>query len=90
MPRYTIKAFAEKEQVSEAIVSSWIYKHGLPVIKIGRRIYIEDGDFENWLKDHKTVITQQLVPPEARRVEMPKQCQKSGNRGILSKLRPAR
>lgn len=89
MPRYTIKEFAQKEQVSEPIVSSWIYKHDLPIIKIGRRTYIEEDDFQNWLASHKITISQQAVPAP-KQVAMPQRCRESGNKGILSKLRRAR
>ncbi|WP_093793246.1 helix-turn-helix domain-containing protein [Sporomusa acidovorans] len=83
MPRLTKTAFAAKEDISVPILDSWIYRHGLPVIQIGRRIYIDQSDFEAWLKEHKKVVNEK-PPVRSMEVVLPKQCRKSS---IASKIR---
>jgi len=51
---YTIKQFAEHLCVSEVVVRTWIARHGLSVRRIGRRIYITDGDYLQWIESKKT------------------------------------
>ncbi|TWH49626.1 hypothetical protein Salpa_5865 [Sporomusa sp. KB1] len=87
MPRHTKKAFCEKESITEPILNNWIYNYGLPVIKIGRRVYIEEADFQDWLKSHTKTITLQKREPE--QIALPRQLQGKGT-GILGKLQLAR
>jgi len=82
MSRLNKTAFAAQEGISVPILDSWIYRHSLPVIRIGRRIYIEQSDFETWLENHKKVINEK---PSVKSMEiaLPKQCRKSS---IASKM----
>jgi excisionase family DNA binding protein len=88
MARYTKPDFAAKESVTVGTVNKWIYRHGLPVIQIGRRTYIDDEDFQAWLTDHKKVISQPQ-PVKSTEIALPRQC-RNRESGFLSKLRPAR
>lgn len=88
MARYLKADFAKKEGITDAVLNSWIYKHGLPVVQIGRRTYIEESDFQAWWDSHKKVITK-VAPVRSKEIALPKQCRNPGL-GILSKLRPAR
>lgn len=51
-----IKEFAFEKGVSERIVRSWISRHGLAVVKIGRRLYIREVDFEDWQQKNRRVM----------------------------------
>ena len=51
-----IREFADKNGVSEAVVRGWIYRHGLRVIKIGKKIYIDDTDYLHWLDERKRTL----------------------------------
>jgi len=53
----TVQQFAESINISKPIIDAWIYRYGLPVIKIGRRNYIDDNDYSKWIEEHKTTIT---------------------------------
>ena len=75
MPRYTKRQFAIKEDVSDAVLDTWIYRHGLPVVQIGRRVYIEYADFILWLENHKKVFSQK-EPIRPTEVAMPAQLRK--------------
>ncbi len=88
MARHTKQEFMVKEGITESILNNWIYDHGLPTIQIGRRTYIDDDDFQEWLVDHKRVYTK-VPAPKSVEIAIPKQCRHRGS-GILSKLRPAR
>ena len=46
-----IREFADKNGVSEAVV-----RHGLRVIKIGKKIYIDDTDYLHWLDERKRTL----------------------------------
>jgi hypothetical protein len=86
MARHTKPVLAEREGVTVNTVNNWIYRYGLPVIQIGARTYIDDGDFETWMSGHRKILTP--APQEEKlKVAIPPQCRKSG---FLSKLRPAR
>ena len=82
MSRFTKKDFAAKEGISVPVLDTWIYRHGLPVIQIGRRIYIDQSDYEAWLADHRKVINDK--PVKSQEIALPKQCRKSS---IASKMR---
>lgn len=56
----TVQDFAKTKKVSKAIVDTWIYRHSLPIIQIGRRVYIELSDYELWIAEHKKVVNQQI------------------------------
>lgn len=91
MNRYTKLEFAEKEGITEAILNGWIYKHGLPVIQIGKRTYITDEDFDAWLMNHKKVISEDREIMKCRQVEpVPSPRNLKPQKGILGKLRLAR
>lgn len=88
MPRHVKTAFAAKEGVTEAVLNSWIYKYGLPVIQIGRRVYIDEDEFQSWLEQHKKIIPR-VKPDRSTQIALPKQC-RDHKVGILSKLSQAR
>ena len=71
----TIQAFAEEKNISKAIIDTWIYRHGLPVIQIGRRIYIDPVDYESWLTEHRKVFNEKPAPP--KEIVLPSQRRKS-------------
>jgi hypothetical protein len=79
----TIPDFAQSKNISIPILNTWIYRHGLPIIKIGRRVYIESNDYNSWIADHKKIINQEssVKPME---ISLPKQCRQSS---IASKMR---
>jgi hypothetical protein len=78
----TVQQFSKEKNISKAIVDSWIYRHGLPVIQIGRRIYIDDEDYESWLAGHRKVVEEK--PVKSQEIALPKQCRKSS---LASKMR---
>ena len=51
-----IREFAAANGVSEAVVRGWIYRHGLRVIKIGKKIYIDSQDYLSWLDERKRTL----------------------------------
>jgi len=53
----TVQEFADSKNVSVSIVNNWVYRYGLPVIRIGRRVYIEESDFTTWIQEHKQTST---------------------------------
>lgn len=79
----TIQQFAKAKNITMPVLNSWIYRHGLPIIKIGRRNYIDESDYNKWVEAHKQVLAE---PPRERSPEiaLPKQCRKSS---IASKIR---
>lgn len=92
MARHTKKQFCEKEGIKEHILDHWIYRHGLEVIKIGTRIYIDDGLYEKFLTDHTTTISlaEPERPPAPKEIALPKSCRNKGGSNILNKLRLAK
>lgn len=52
----TVQDFAESKNISKAVVDTWIYRHGLPIIKIGRRNYIDENDYIAWQNEHRKII----------------------------------
>lgn len=79
----TVQDFAKCKNISKAIVDTWIYRHGLPVIKIGKRVYIQNVDYDSWVNDHKVVASKEQ-PVKQLQVVLPKQCRKSS---IANKIR---
>ncbi len=79
----TVQDFAKAKKVSKAIVDTWIYRHSLPIIQIGRRVYIELSDYELWIAAHKKIVNQQI---SAHKIEtiIPEKCHQSS---ITSKMR---
>ena len=51
-----IREFAAVAGVSEPVVRTWINRHGLRVIRIGRQIYIDHSDYIDWLERNKVVL----------------------------------
>ena len=45
----TIEEFAASINKTTAMVRAWIYRYGLPVVKIGRINYIRQEDYEAWI-----------------------------------------
>ena len=76
------QVFADAQGVSISVLDSWIYRHNLPVVKIGGRVYIDEPDYQSWVEDHKTIITQ--APVKSMEIALPKQCRKSS---IANKMR---
>jgi hypothetical protein len=78
----TVQSFAEEKKISKPVLDTWIYRHGLPVVRIGRRNYIDERDYDDWIAAHKQVVA---AKPKERstQIALPKQCRKSG---ILAKL----
>ena len=62
--RLTKQEFMEQEKVAIWTLDNWIYRHGLPVIQIGRRVYIDMDDFKKWLEDQKVSKTRPRVSIE--------------------------
>lgn len=62
----TVKEFAKIKNISVNVVNTWIYRHGLPIIKIGKRNYIDETDYDNWKNQHKQVMSskQSIEIPE--------------------------
>ena len=65
----TIKEFAARANTTEPVIRGWIYRHGLPVIQIGKKIYISEADYQTWLQKKRTVLavasgTVQQAPAE--------------------------
>lgn len=79
----TVQEFAKNQNISKAIVDSWIYRHSLPVIQIGRRVYIELSDYELWITEHKKTINQGMSV-KTMEVVTSNKCRQSS---ITSKLR---
>lgn len=88
MPSYTKKEFAAKHGITENKLNGWIYKHGLPVIQIGRKTYITDEDFAEWFTGHRKVISEQAETPNRKEISLPRNLHPQ--KGILGKLRIAR
>ena len=82
-PMLTVQEFAKSKNVSKPIIDTWIYRHGLPVVQIGRRVYIEETDYLAWVAEHRKVVDEK---PKEKSVELaiPKQCRKSS---IADKMR---
>ena len=79
----TVQEFAKTKKISKAIVDTWIYRHSLPIIQIGRRVYIELSAYERWIAEHKKVVNQNIAV-KTMEVAVPKQCRQSS---IASKMR---
>jgi hypothetical protein len=47
--------FSQQENIPITILRLWRSRHGLPVITIGRRLYIDEKDYEQWINSHKQV-----------------------------------
>ena len=45
----TIEEFAVSINRTTPTVRAWIYRYGLPVVKIGRINYIRQEDYEAWI-----------------------------------------
>lgn len=71
----TKQEFAEKVGVSVPVLNTWIYRHGLPVIQFGRRTYIDETDYRDWVQSHKTILT--IVSSHSKDVSLPTRCQKT-------------
>lgn len=80
--RLTKSAFAKKEGISVSVLDTWIYRHGLPVFQIGRRVYIDQKEYEDWFASHRKVTTEQ--PARKQEVVMPVRLRKSS---IANKMR---
>ena len=50
----TIKGFAQTHQTSESVIRTWISRHGLTVVRVGRKIYIMEEDYNQWIVAKKT------------------------------------
>ncbi|MDR3348548.1 MAG: helix-turn-helix domain-containing protein [Acidaminococcales bacterium] len=63
----TIKDLAGMEGISENALRGWIREHKLPTVRVGARIMIRMGTFEDWLKEHEQVIEppEKFKPPES-------------------------
>lgn len=82
--RLTKPAFAEKEGISVPVLDTWIYRHGLPVVQIGRRVYIDEAEFQQWWAEHRKVvptekparITELAIPVRLRKSSIAHKMQK--------------
>lgn len=92
MARHTKKEFCEKEKIKNHELDHWIYKHGLPVIQIGTRVYIDDDIFAKWIASHETTITraEPVRHSSPKEIALPKSCRNKGGSNILNKLRLAK
>jgi len=68
----SLKETAIKKQISEVVLRTWITRHGLPVIKIGAKIYIEENDYVAWIESKKKVSTSSKIQVLYATVESPK------------------
>ena len=80
----SFEKFAEEKNISKTVLRSWRQRHGLPVIQIGRRLYIDDIDFERWLEDHKQIYNKPVK--KLADVVLPKQCRNSGIAGKMQRI----
>ena len=53
--RYSIKELAEKNPICEQTIRNWIKEGKLKADKIGRRIFIEENEFEKALSQVKSL-----------------------------------
>ena len=80
----TIEEFAASINKTTAMVRAWIYRYGLPVVKIGRINYIRQEDYDAWIAarvevkqpTRKTII-----------INMPESCKKV-NPNIAAAITP--
>lgn len=61
------------------------HRHGLSVVKLGARVYIDPADFAEWVNKHKTAAPP-LVEDTAPRVEEPKKRRASKTAGKMHKI----
>ena len=54
--------FCNARGIKLTIARMWRLRYGLPVIQIGRRLYMTEQDYQNWLNQHKTAKTQIKEP----------------------------
>lgn len=73
----TLTAFAKRIGVSESIVRMWRFRHGLPVIKIGRSVYVSDMDYQAWLAANRHVAT---TPQQKPKYVLPKAIARTANK----------
>lgn len=45
----TVFEFAASIGRTKATVDAWIYKHGMPVVRVGRRVYVRQEDYDSWI-----------------------------------------
>lgn len=79
----TLQEFAESHNFTQSVVRMFVQRHSLPVVRIGRRIYIRDKDYSEWLESNRQVIVGGK-PKGANQVALPKKCR---NEGIASRVR---
>ena len=78
----TVQEFAVSHDISINIVNAWIYRHGLPVIQIGRRVYIDEAEYIAWRNQHRKVMNQ-----ADEKVEAPVRTPNSHQSSIRNKIR---
>ena len=49
----TFQQFCKDKGLSEAIVRMWRFRHGLPIVQVGKRIFVDESDFQRWIEAHK-------------------------------------
>ncbi len=81
----TVQDFAKTQNISKAIVDTWIYRHSLPIIQIGRRIYIDQDEFKEWLTSHKKVVSKE-PPSKTTEVVVPPKCRQSSIASKMSRI----
>ena len=59
----TIKALSSETGLTEHQIRRAISRHGLPNIRMGRRIFIPRGSFEHWLEEKENSAI--IVEPRA-------------------------
>jgi len=80
----SFEEFSKQKDISITVLRSWRQRYGLPVIQIGRRLYIDDLDFDKWVEDHKQIYNTPVK--KIMEVALPKQCRKSGIAGKIQRI----
>lgn len=74
--------FFKAKGISLPIARAWRSRYGLPVIQIGRRLYVDENDFAEWVAAHRQ--TYEEPAEKSIQIALPKKCRKSN---LASKIR---
>jgi len=55
--------FFDERGIPPAVARMWRARHGLPVVRIGRRLYVVESDFSQWVNKHKQIMQSGSFPP---------------------------
>jgi hypothetical protein len=65
--------FFNERGISLAVARMWRQRHRMPVIRLGRRLYVLADDFEQWLTEHREAFSPKK---EDKRIALPPLCRK--------------